>query len=101
MMGCSMLKLGQSVGANCRKLHYADFMLAFSLFLRIQSGSCTVSPKPSSLYQGNFADISSFTYSIFASFNDTFVHITDLTGKETISRVTGASFSKCEDMHCN
>ena len=28
---------------------------------------------------------------IFASFNDTFVHITDPTGKETISRVTGAS----------
>ncbi|KAF9105251.1 ribosomal protein S14, S11 [Mortierella sp. GBA35] len=26
---------------------------------------------------------------IFASFNDTFVHITDLTGRETISRVTG------------
>ncbi|CAA18410.1 40S ribosomal protein S14-A [Schizosaccharomyces pombe] len=26
---------------------------------------------------------------IFASFNDTFVHITDLTGKETIVRVTG------------
>lgn len=26
---------------------------------------------------------------IFASFNDTFVHITDLSGKETISRVTG------------
>ena len=27
---------------------------------------------------------------IFASFNDTFVHVTDLSGKETISRVTGA-----------
>ncbi|KZL85127.1 40s ribosomal protein s14, partial [Colletotrichum incanum] len=26
---------------------------------------------------------------IFASFNDTFVHITDLTGRETIARVTG------------
>jgi small subunit ribosomal protein S14e len=26
---------------------------------------------------------------IFASFNDTFVHITDLSGRETISRVTG------------
>merc|ERR1712046_67463 len=26
---------------------------------------------------------------IFASFNDTFVHITDLSGKETIARVTG------------
>merc|ERR1711937_617901 len=26
---------------------------------------------------------------IFASFNDTFVHITDLSGKETIVRVTG------------
>ena len=26
---------------------------------------------------------------IFASFNDTFVHITDLSGKETISRITG------------
>jgi ribosomal protein S11 len=30
---------------------------------------------------------------IFASFNDTFVHITDLSGKETISRVTGAFLS--------
>ena len=28
---------------------------------------------------------------IFASFNDTFVHITDLSGRETISRVTGVS----------
>ncbi|KAF7377700.1 hypothetical protein MSAN_00193000 [Mycena sanguinolenta] len=27
---------------------------------------------------------------IFASFNDTFVHVTDLSGQETISRVTGA-----------
>merc|ERR1712054_406257 len=26
---------------------------------------------------------------IFASFNDTFVHVTDLTGRETIARVTG------------
>ncbi|KAF3353421.1 WD repeat-containing protein JIP5 [Verticillium dahliae VDG1] len=26
---------------------------------------------------------------IFASFNDTFVHVTDLTGRETICRVTG------------
>lgn len=26
---------------------------------------------------------------IFASFNDTFVHVTDLSGKETITRVTG------------
>ena len=26
---------------------------------------------------------------IFASFNDTFVHVTDISGRETISRVTG------------
>lgn len=26
---------------------------------------------------------------IFASFNDTFVHVTDLSGKETLCRVTG------------
>lgn len=26
---------------------------------------------------------------IYASFNDTFVHVTDLSGRETISRVTG------------
>eukprot|EP00121_Abeoforma_whisleri_P007471 Awhi_evm1s6824 len=26
---------------------------------------------------------------IFASFNDTFVHVTDLSGRETIVRVTG------------
>lgn len=26
---------------------------------------------------------------IFASFNDTFVHVTDVTGRETIARVTG------------
>lgn len=30
---------------------------------------------------------------IFASFNDTFVHVTDLSGKETIARVTGQSSS--------
>ena len=26
---------------------------------------------------------------IFASFNDTFVHVTDLSGKETLVRITG------------
>ncbi|OAF67909.1 hypothetical protein A3Q56_04352 [Intoshia linei] len=31
---------------------------------------------------------------IFASFNDTFVHITDLSGSETISRVTGGMLVK-------
>lgn len=29
---------------------------------------------------------------IYASFNDTFVHVTDLTGRETIVRVTGTLF---------
>ncbi|KAL7750536.1 ribosomal 40S subunit protein S14B [Sorochytrium milnesiophthora] len=33
---------------------------------------------------------------IFASFNDTFVHITDLSGKETISRVTGGMKVKAD-----
>ncbi|KAJ7786624.1 hypothetical protein B0H16DRAFT_1295416, partial [Mycena metata] len=28
---------------------------------------------------------------IFASFNDTFVHVADMSGKEAISRVTGPS----------
>jgi len=28
---------------------------------------------------------------IFASFNDTFVHVTDLSGRETLVRVTGAA----------
>ncbi|EDS33966.1 40S ribosomal protein S14 [Culex quinquefasciatus] len=28
-------------------------------------------------------------FSLYASFNDTFVHVTDLSGKETISLVTG------------
>ena len=27
---------------------------------------------------------------IYASFNDTFIHVTDLTGRETICRLTGA-----------
>lgn len=31
------------------------------------------------------------TNSIFASFNDTFVHVTDMSGKETVTRVTGKS----------
>lgn len=31
---------------------------------------------------------------IFASFNDTFVHVTDLSGRETISRVTGEHQSR-------
>ncbi len=31
---------------------------------------------------------------IYASFNDTFVHVTDLSGKETISRVTGVYHSR-------
>lgn len=29
---------------------------------------------------------------IYASFNDTFVHVTDLSGRETIARVTGGEF---------
>ena len=33
---------------------------------------------------------------IFASFNDTFVHVTDLSGKETISRVTGGMKAKAD-----
>ncbi|KAJ7745320.1 ribosomal protein S11 [Mycena metata] len=33
---------------------------------------------------------------IFASFNDTFVHVTDMSGKETISRVTGGMKVKAD-----
>merc|ERR1719400_144695 len=33
---------------------------------------------------------------IFASFNDTFVHVTDLTGRETYSRVTGGMMVKAD-----
>merc|ERR1712159_662715 len=33
---------------------------------------------------------------IFATFNDTFVHVTDLSGKETISRVTGGMKVKAD-----
>lgn len=33
---------------------------------------------------------------IFASFNDTFVHVTSLDGKETISRVTGGMKVKAD-----
>ena len=33
---------------------------------------------------------------IFASFNDTFVHITDLSGKETVTRVTGGMKVKAD-----
>merc|ERR1711862_531577 len=38
---------------------------------------------------------------IFASFNDTFVHVTDLSGRETISRVTGGMKVKavCRFVH--
>ena len=33
---------------------------------------------------------------IFASFNDTFVHVTDISGRETISRVTGGMKVKAD-----
>jgi small subunit ribosomal protein S14e len=33
---------------------------------------------------------------IYASFNDTFVHITDLSGRETIARVTGGMKVKAD-----
>ena len=33
---------------------------------------------------------------IFASFNDTFVHVTDLSGKETLCRVTGGMKVKAD-----
>ena len=33
---------------------------------------------------------------IFASYNDTFIHVTDLSGKETIVRVTGGMKVKAD-----
>ena len=33
---------------------------------------------------------------IYASFNDTFVHVTDLTGRETLVRVTGGMKVKAD-----
>eukprot|EP00030_Apusomonadida_sp_AF-17_P002482 a339830_623.p1 GENE.a339830_623~~a339830_623.p1 ORF type:complete len:164 (+),score=51.77 a339830_623:34-492(+) len=33
---------------------------------------------------------------IFASFNDTFLHVTDLSGKETICRITGGMMVKAD-----
>ena len=33
---------------------------------------------------------------IYASFNDTFVHVTDLTGKETVTRITGGMKVKAD-----
>lgn len=33
---------------------------------------------------------------IYASFNDTFVHVTDLSGKETITRITGGMKVKAD-----
>jgi len=36
------------------------------------------------------------TAHIYASFNDTFVHITDLSGKETIARITGGMKVKAD-----
>ncbi|KII69978.1 40S ribosomal protein S14 [Thelohanellus kitauei] len=33
---------------------------------------------------------------VYASFNDTFIHITDLTGRETISKVTGGMKVKAD-----
>ncbi|XP_039437399.1 40S ribosomal protein S14-like isoform X1 [Culex pipiens pallens] len=35
-------------------------------------------------------------FSLYASFNDTFVHVTDLSGKETTSRVTGNMNAKAD-----
>uniref|UniRef100_A0A8C5SQ27 Ribosomal protein S14 n=1 Tax=Laticauda laticaudata TaxID=8630 RepID=A0A8C5SQ27_LATLA len=37
---------------------------------------------------------------VFASFNDTFVHVTDLSGKETICRVTGCMKMKADRDEC-
>ena len=33
---------------------------------------------------------------IYASFNDTFVHVTDISGRETLSRVTGGMMVKAD-----
>mmetsp|Transcript_7257 Transcript_7257/g.10722 ORF Transcript_7257/g.10722 Transcript_7257/m.10722 type:complete len:155 (-) Transcript_7257:29-493(-) len=33
---------------------------------------------------------------IYASFNDTFIHVTDLSGRETLSRVTGGMMVKAD-----
>ncbi|GAC76000.1 hypothetical protein PANT_19d00060 [Moesziomyces antarcticus T-34] len=40
------------------------------------------------------------TNSIFASFNDTFVHVTDMSGKETVTRVTGKFTPHDMIVHC-
>lgn len=48
---------------------------------------------PSNVAQGE--DVFAVAH-IFASFNDTFIHITDCTGRETISRVTGGMQVKAD-----
>ncbi|KAE8250235.1 hypothetical protein A4X13_0g4876 [Tilletia indica] len=50
---------------------------------------------PFSLYLFSLA-VAPSTTTAFASFNDTFVHVTDLTGRETISRVTGGMKVKAD-----
>ncbi|KZW01099.1 40S ribosomal protein S14 [Exidia glandulosa HHB12029] len=46
--------------------------------------------------QLNEGDLNFGVAHIYASFNDTFVHVTDLSGKETISRVTGGMKVKAD-----
>jgi ribosomal protein S11 len=43
-----------------------------------------------------FADLLLRLISARFSFNDTFVHVTDLSGKETISRITGGMQVKAD-----
>jgi len=61
----------------------------------VQAGPAKKAPKK----VGKKAGVDSVVFGvahIYASFNDTFVHVTDLSGKETITRVTGGMKVKAD-----
>ncbi len=55
----------------------------------------TVEAAPTLGPQGVVGDVFAVAH-IFASFNDTFVHVTDISGRETIVRVTGGMKVKAD-----
>merc|ERR1712137_1417586 len=63
------------------------------------SKKAKASAESTSVYYGPRVREGEFVFGvchIYASFNDTFVHVTDLSGKETVTRITGGMKVKAD-----
>ncbi len=88
---------------------YRSYLINFCLVLYCRSSFSSLSPLSNELSSSPHATCSETQISnlvegeevfavahLFASFNDTFVHVTDLSGRETLVRVTGGMKVKAD-----